>query len=183
MDCPVLKCPSLALDPYLLITEKSQSVSARPGTGSSTNTAVASQITREYHLAHRLHGSITLLNKHMGALLAHSIIVHGRCWRCISSVRIRIYQSWQLWSLCAGCWEGKASLVGRLSFWAESKVKVDTPFIRQWHFQCGIIKHLPSNTGLEHYLLFNHFLPNIMWVSLAEGSTLWDRRKSKQTEL
>lgn len=28
----------------------------------------------------------------------------------------------------------KASLVGRLSFWAESKLKVDPPFIRQWHF-------------------------------------------------
>ena len=77
----------------------------------------------------------------------------------------------------------KASLVGRLSFWAESKLKVDPPFIRQWQFQCGIIKHLPSSTSLEHHLLFNHILPNIVWVSLAEGSTLWDRSKSTQTEL
>lgn len=73
-----------------------QSVCVRPGTSSSTHTAVA----------HPSHGSITLLNKHMGAPLARSTIDHGWCWRCISSVRIRIYQSQQLWSLCAGCWEG-----------------------------------------------------------------------------
>lgn len=56
-------------------------------------------------LGHWLHRSTAADQSHGNTawLTDHAFL--WWCWSCISSVRIRIHQSWQLCSLHAGCWE------------------------------------------------------------------------------
>lgn len=67
-----------------------------------------SLMAQEPDFAHWSQRSTALLAGHAGTLSyafivqGHSLI-HRWCWSCIFSVRIRIHQSWQLWSLHAGC--------------------------------------------------------------------------------